>query len=141
LLALCSGAWSEQKTIEQLKAEAEKAEGGNQAKLYAEIARQMVDVANQQFTLGYSDKGQATVQEILQYAGKAHDLALSARNNRKEVEIHLRQTQRHLESVKRTLSADDRPALEAAEAKLAQFRQDLLDAMFAPKQEPKQEKK
>jgi hypothetical protein len=138
LLALLSGAWTEQKTLDQLKAQAEKAQGGQQARLYAGLAEQMVDVANQQFTQGDSVTGQATVQEVLQYAGKAHDIAISTRSNMKTVEIRLRQTQRHLESLKRTLSADDRPPLDAVEKKLEQFRQDILDAMFAP---PKEEKK
>jgi hypothetical protein len=141
LLALLSSAWTEQKTIDQRKAEAANAHGGNQAKLYAELAEKLVDVANQQFTDGYADKGQATVQEILQYAGKARDVAIHTRKNMKETEIRLRQAQRHLESVKRTLAADDRPPVDAVEKKLEQFRQDLEDAMFAPKPEPKQETK
>ncbi|HMF90623.1 MAG TPA: hypothetical protein VKL40_08260 [Candidatus Angelobacter sp.] len=135
---LVAGARAEQRDLERLKAEAAKSSGGQQAKLYAEIAESLVDSANEQFSQGESVKGHATVQEILGFAGKAHDGALSAKSNRKEVEIHLRNTQRHLENVKRTLAAEDRPALDAAEKKLEQFRQDLLDAMFAP---PKKESK
>jgi hypothetical protein len=55
----------------------------------------------------------------------------------KEAEIILRNTQRLLENLKRTLAAEDRPALDDAEKKLAQFRQEILDAMFAPKKETK----
>jgi hypothetical protein len=138
LLALSSGAWTEQKTIDQLKAEAEKAQGGRQAKLYAELAEHMVEMANQQFNQGDPVKAQAIVQEVLQYAAKAHDIAIKTRNDMKTVEIRLRQTQRHLESVKQSLSVDDRPPLDAVEKKLEQFRQDILDSMFAP---PKQETK
>jgi len=60
-------------------------------------------------------------------------------NDRKEVEISLRKTQRHLEDVKHTLAAEDRPPVDAVEKKLADLRQELLDAMFAPK--PKKEDK
>lgn len=130
---LVAGVRAEQKSIDQLKAEALKASGGHQAKLNAEIAESLVEVVNEQFNQGESVKGHATVQEILDYAGKAHDGALSSNSNRKEVEIHLRNTQRSLENVKRTLAAEDRPALDAVEKKLEQFRQDLLDAMWAPK--------
>src|SRR5215472_14499983 len=93
-----------QRTLEQLKAAAENAKGGQQAKLYAELAEQLVDVADHQFNQGDSVGGQATVQEILQDAIKARDGAISTRDNRKEVEILLRQTQRHLENLKRTLA-------------------------------------
>lgn len=121
------------KDVGRLKSEADAASGGAQAKLYAQLAEQLVEVANQQFTDGNSVHGQATVQDVLQYAGKAHDIAIRTRNNRKEVEINLRQTQRRLENIRRTLVAEDRPPLEEVEKKLAQLRQDLLDAMFAPK--------
>lgn len=130
----------DQKPLDELKAEAEKASGGRQAQLYAELAERTVDVADQQFTAGESQQGHETVKQVLEFAGRAHDIALETRRKMKEIEIHLRETQRHLANVRRTLAADDRPALEAAEKKLADYRQDLLDAMFAPKKhkEPKQ---
>ena len=139
LLLLALTVLAEVKPIDQLKAEAEKADSGQQAKLYAEVAERLVEVADQQFTNGNAINGHATVQEILQYATKAHDSAISTRKKMKETEIHLRNTQRLLESLKRTLAAEDRPALEELEKKLAQFRQDILDTMFAPK--PKKETK
>ncbi len=121
-----------QSSLEAMKAEADKASGGKQAKLYAQLADRLVEVADQQFNQGNSVQGHATVQEVLQYASKAHDIAVRTRDNRKEVEIHLRETQRHLENVKRTLAAEDRPALDEVEKKLAELRQELLDAMFSP---------
>ena len=83
-------------------------------------------------------KGHATVQEVLQYAIRAHDLAIQTRKKMKETEIHLRRCRLSLESMRRTLAAEDRPAVEAVEKKLEQFTQDILEAMFAP---PKKEKK
>ncbi len=131
----------EQKSLDQLRAEAEKASGGHQALLYAELADRLVDQAGQQFTQGESVKGQATVQEILSAATKARDGGVSSRRKLKETEIHLRQTQRHLENLRRTLSAEDRPEVEAVEKKLADFRQDLLNAMFSPRKEKEKEEK
>src|SRR5215471_5024970 len=110
-LLLLASAFAAPKDLVQLKAEAEKAKGGHQARLYAELADRLVDVADAAFNQGDSAKGLATVQELMQYATKAHDGALASQDNRKEVEIYLRQTQRHLESVKQTLAADDRPPL------------------------------
>jgi len=122
-----------QADLEKLKADAEKAQGGQQGKIYAELADRLVALANQQFTAGNSVQGHETVRDILQYATKAHDIALRTKDDRKQVEIHLRQAQRHLEDMKRTLAAEDRPAVDDVEKKLAQFRQELLDSMFAPK--------
>jgi polyhydroxyalkanoate synthesis regulator phasin len=139
-LLLLASAFAAPKDLVQLKSEAEKAKGGHQAKLYAELADRLVEVADAAFNQGDSTKGQATVQEIMQYATKAHDVALSSHDNRKEVEIYLRQAQRDLESVKQTLAAEDRPALDTAEKQLAQFRQDLLDSMFAPNHKDKESK-
>jgi hypothetical protein len=125
--------------IENLKAAVEKAPRGQQGKLYAELAERLVNVANQQFTDGKSTEAQATVQEVLQCSIKAHDLALSTRKNRKEIEISLRQTQRHLEDMKHSLAAEDRPPVDAVEKKLGDLRQELLDALFGPN--PKKESK
>jgi len=129
---LAAGVSAERKDIDKLKTEAAKAQGATQGLLYSELAEELVNVANQQFSDGDSEKGQATVQEILHYAAEAHDLVLKAQSNRKEVEIHLRHAQRHLEDIKHTLASDDRPPLDAAQKKLADLRQDLQDAMFAP---------
>ncbi len=133
LLLLGATALASQKDLDTLKAEAAKATGSQQAKLYAELAQRLVDLADQQFNQGNSVQGHATVQEILDYGTKAHDIALRTHDNRKQVEIHLREAQRRLESVKRTLAAEDRPALEEVEKKLEALRQELLDSMFAPK--------
>lgn len=121
---------AKQKSLEQLRAEAEKAHGGHRAQLYSELALKSVDLANQQFTQGNSVEAQKTVQEILDYATKAHDASLQKHKKMKDTEIHLRETQRQLENLRRTLAADDRPPLEQVEKDISDFRQDLLNAMF-----------
>ena len=137
LLTLMALSVSAQRNIEGLKAEADKAEGGHQAKLCSELARHLVGVADQHFTQGNTEQGQATVQDILKYAQKARDAAVKSHSNMKDTEIRLRETQRHLEEVKRTLALDDRPPLDAVEKRIEQFRQDLLDAMFPPRKKEK----
>jgi len=140
LLAAGLSASAKQQSLDQLKAEAEKANGGHQAQLYGQLAELTVEVADQQFTQGDSVQGQETVKQVLEYATRAHDISLEKHKKMKEIEIHLRETQRRLESVRRTLAADDRPALEEVEKKLADFRQDLLNAMFAPKKKKEENK-
>jgi outer membrane biosynthesis protein TonB len=125
--------------IERLKAEIAKASNGHRAQLNGELANKLVDMADQQFVAGQSVKAHAIIQESFEHATAAHDEALHTRKKMKEVEIHLRETQRHMEVVRRTLAAEDRSALEKLEKKLADYRQDLLDAMFSPRKRAKQE--
>ena len=137
LFLLALTALADDRNIDQLRAEAERA-GNDQAKVCAEVAERLVSVADKQFTDGESVKGHATVQEILQYATRSRDLAVKTRKKMKETEIHLRRCRHALENMRRTLAAEDRPPVEAVEKKLEQFGQDILDAMFAP---PKKEQK
>src|SRR5215831_17904090 len=137
LLMLSSLSLLAQRSVDGLKEEADHAEGGHQAKLCSELAQYLVGVADQQFTQGNTDQGQATVQDILKYAQKARDAAVKSHSNMKDTEIRLRATQRRLEEVKRTLAVDDRPPLDVVEKKIEQFRQDLLDAMFPPRKKEK----
>jgi hypothetical protein len=136
LLALAAAA--DEKTVEQLKAEAEHADPGQQGRIYAEIADRLVAVADKQFTDAESVKGHATVQEILQYATKAHDLAIETRKKMKETEKSLRQCRRRLENMRRTLAAEDRPKVEAVEKQLEKLTEEVLESMFAP---PKKDRK
>ncbi|MGH9635032.1 MAG: hypothetical protein ACRD72_09380 [Candidatus Angelobacter sp.] len=131
LLSLMPFANAEQKTVDQLKAEAEHADPGQQGRLYAEIADKLVTVADKQFTDAESVKGHATVQEILQYATKAHDLAIETRKKMKDTEKSLRDCHRRLENMKRTLAAEDRPSIESVEKELARLTEDVLESMFA----------
>jgi hypothetical protein len=137
LLFLAMAALADDRNVDQLKAEAERA-GPDQAKTCAEVAERLVSIADKLFSDGESVKGHATVQEILQYATRARDLSIKNRKKMKETEIHLRRTRRALEDMRRTLAAEDRPPVEAVEKKLEQFGEDILEAMFAP---PKKEAK
>jgi len=137
LLALSFAAGAEQKTVDQLKTEAEHAAPDQQGRLYAEIADKLVSVADQQFTGGESVKGHATVQEILQYGTKARDLAIQTRKKMKETEKSLRECRRRLENMRRTLAAEDRPKVEAVEKQLEKLTEDVLESMFAPPEKKK----
>ena len=131
---------AEEKTVEQLKTEAEHAEPGQQGRLYAEIADRLVAVADKQFTDSESVKAHATVQEVLQYATKAHDLAIQTRKKMKEIEKSLRDTRRRTENMRRTLAAEDRPRVEAVEKQLEKLTEDVLESMFAPPDKKKEKK-
>jgi len=137
LLFFTLSALADERTIDQLKAEADRP-GADQAKLCAEVAERLVSVADKLFTDGESVKGHATVQEILQYGKRARELAISGRKKMKDTEIHLRRCRRALDNMRRTLAAEDRPPVEAVEKQLEQFGEDILEAMFTP---PKKDQK
>ena len=139
LLALfVAAAYGEQKTVDQLIAEAAHADAAQQGHLYAEIAQKLVAVADKQFSDSESVKAHETVDQILQYATKSHDLVIQTRKKMKEAEKELRQCNRNLENMKRTLAAEDRPQVEAVQKKLEQLTEEVLEAMFAaPKKEHK----
>jgi len=140
LLALSLFAGAEQKTVDQLKAEAEHASLDQQGRLYAELADKLVAIADKQFTDGESVKGHATVQEILEYATKAHDLVIESRKKMKETEKSLRACRYRLENMKRTLAAEDRPKVEAVEKQVEKLNQEVLESMFAPPEKKKDHK-
>src|SRR5436305_3707937 len=137
LLMLAVSAVAVQRNIEQMKAAAERASGGSQARQYAELAKYLVDVADQQFTQANVEQAQTTIQEVVNYCLKARDASLKSHGKMKETEILLRETQRRVEAVKRTLAAEDRPPLDQVEKKIEQYRQDLLDEMFGSKKKEK----
>ena len=139
LLALfVAAAYGEQKTVDELIAEAAHADAAQQGHLYAEIAQKLVAVADKQFSDSESVKAHETVDQILQYATKSHDLVIQTRKKMKEAEKELRQCNRNLENMKRTLAAEDRPQVEAVQKKLEQLTEEVLEAMFAaPKKEHK----
>src|SRR5437588_8298545 len=101
-LACALSVGAAQRSIDQMKAEADRAEGGHQAKLCAELAQLLVPIADQQFTEGNVAEAQKTVQEILNYATKARDASINSRSKMKETEITLRTAQRKLEALKCT---------------------------------------
>jgi polyhydroxyalkanoate synthesis regulator phasin len=140
LLVLSLAAGAEQKTLDQLKTEAEHASPDQQGRLYAEIAEKLVGVADKQFTDGESVKGHATVQDILQYAAKAHDLVIESRKKMKETEKSLRECHRRLENMKRTLAAEDRPRVEAVEKQVDKLTEGVLESMFAPPEKKRDHK-
>jgi len=130
-------AFAYQKNVDALKDEVEHAHGAHRAKLALETAYQLIGVADGQFTAGETVQAQATVDEVVKYAQIARDASIDNRGSMKQTEIGLRQIARRLEGLKRTLAVDDRVPLDAAEKKIDQFRQDLLDAMFSPKKKEK----
>lgn len=113
--------------IDRMKAKAEAMKDYERGKIYAEIARELTEDANRQFTDGKPVEAQATVQEVVAFAQKASAAAKLKNKKTKDTEINLRKTARRLEEVEKTLAVEDRPAVKAAVDKLDEIRKDLLE--------------
>jgi hypothetical protein len=124
-------------SLPELKARADAAHGGDQAKLCLEYAHRLLEDANTLFTDGDADKAQQEVGEVVEYGHKAADAASASGKHLKQTEIELRKLSKRLHDIAETLALEDRPPLQKAVDDLEQIRSDLLARMFGPQAEPK----
>jgi hypothetical protein len=116
--------------IEELKSKAERKGDADRGRIYADIAHELVELANNQFTNGEPDKGQASIKDAVSFAEKATASASEKGHKIKDAEITLRETARRIEEVRRTLAVDDQPPLKEAVERLETLRKQLLQKMF-----------
>lgn len=119
--------------VSGLISKAESMKQHERGKVYSQIARELVEEANDQFNLGDLEKGMASIKQAVDFAEKA---ALAAREKSKKIkdtEINLRKCTRRLDEVRRSLALDDQPPLVAAHERLEQLNKELLHHMFAGK--------
>ena len=116
--------------LHDMKAHAEHVKVDKRAQVYSEIARQCVEVANQQFADGEMENGQASIQEAVSFAEKSVLAAEDKGKKIKNAEINLRETARRIDEVRHSLALDDQPPLKLAEDHIADLRQKLLQHMF-----------
>jgi hypothetical protein len=124
--------------LEVLKSQADKEQ---QAKLYAEVIRRDIEVADQYFTAGDVDKAQGVIAEIVDYTAKCLSAAHKNPKKLKDTEQELQKAGLRLEAVRRSLAFDDRPPVKNAVDKIQDARTQLLDLMFHPEKYKNEEKK
>lgn len=137
LFLLTSMALAADESLPALKARADAAHGGEQAKLCLEYAHRLLEDANSLFTNGDVEKGQGEVGEVVEYVHKAADAASFSEQHLKHTEIGLRKLAKRLHDIAETLTVEDRPPLQKAVDDIEQIRSDLLTRMFGPQAEPK----
>lgn len=116
--------------IEELKSKAEHKGDADRGRIYADIAHELVELANNQFINGESEKGQASIKDAVNYAEKSANSADMKGHKIKNAEIMLRETARRIEEVRRTLDVDDQPPLKEAVNRIEELRKKLLQRMF-----------
>jgi tetratricopeptide (TPR) repeat protein len=137
MFLLTSMALAATESLPDLKARADAAHGGEQAKLCLEYAHRLLEDANVLFTNGDVDKAQGEVAEVVEYSRKAADAASTSGKHLKQTEIDLRKLSKRLHDIAATLAVEDRPPLLKAVDDIEQIRADLLIRMFGPQAEPK----
>jgi hypothetical protein len=134
-LAACAVARDD---LDALRAQAQREQ---QPKLYAEVIRRDVEVADQYFTSGDVDKAQSIIAEIVDYTDKCLAAAHKNPKKLKDTEQELQKAGLRLEAVRRSLAFDDRPPVKKAVDKIEDARTALLDLMFHPEKYKTEEKK
>lgn len=133
VLVLCAAAFATGDPQQQLNEAKRNAERTGSAKHFAAVVRAEVEVADQQYTAGDSDKAQATIKELLEFTQKTVDAAKATHHDLKDAEIDLRKAEYRLNDVLHTLDAEDQPPVKKAVEQLEEARKDLLALMFPVK--------
>ncbi len=137
LMILSSASLLAVETLSTLKAKADAAHGGEQAKLCLEYARLQLETANSLFTDGQVDKAQLEIKEVVEYSRKGADAAASSGKQLKETEIRLRKLGERMHDIGESLAFEDRPPVHQAQDDIEQIRSDLMVKMWGPQAEPK----
>ena len=116
--------------LDRLRGRSAASAGGERAKLFSELARRQMEMANDQFTAGAVEEGHKLVQQSLGDAETAVEAARTSGKRLKETEIELRRLARRTEDIRRSLNFEDRPVLAKAVERLEDLRRKLLEKMF-----------
>lgn len=138
LMVLASLLQAKSETTAELKARADGAKGGDQAKLCIEYAEAELEQANDLFTKGDVDQAQAAVVDVMNYVRKGADAASSSGKRLKQTEIELRKLEKRMRDIGESLNLDDRPPVLKSVDEIEQVRANLLAKMFGEKAEPKE---
>ncbi len=121
----------------QLKAKADAARGGEQAKLCLEYARQELESAASLYNEGQFDQAKAEIEQVVAYARKGEDAATASRKQLTQTEIKLRKLAERMHDIGNSLDFEDRGPMKQAIGQIEQLRSDLLVKMWGPQAEPK----
>jgi hypothetical protein len=127
---------AENETLEQLIARANAASPGQQPELYLEVADREVKAAIESYKANKVEDGRAALQQIVDYADKAHALVLKSGKKLPHTEIKIRRMAARLRDLKQNVDADEQAAVQVAIDKLESFRTELLKGMFGSKNPP-----
>jgi hypothetical protein len=118
-------------TLQQLEAKASTGSLEDRVQVCLEIAERELKAADDAFKAGRVDDAQATIKDVVVYAGQARDASIQSGKRVKNTEIGVRKLAAKLREIKRTVNFDDQAPLQRASDELEKIRTDLLSHMFA----------
>lgn len=121
------------KSVLELAHEAQAAPIKEQPKLYIQMARDQLEVADKSYSAGNPESAKAAVDDVVEYSGKATDASIQSGSKLKDTEIRIRKMTDKLRDIKRNLNIDDQPTVQSAMNKLEDMRSKLLAKMFEKK--------
>ena len=138
ILTLGMFAAAKDESLDALKARALR---DNQPRLYAEVVRRQIEVANGYYNSGEVEKAQAAIAEIVDLTGKCIEAAQKNHSQLKDTELALYKAGRRLDDVRKSLNFDDQPPVQAAVERIEKARRDHLQLMFRDPDKNKREEK
>ena len=132
LLAVTLFSLAKDETLEQL---IERANAAQPARpdLFLEVADRELKSAIEAYKANKLEDGRAALRQLVNYADKAHALALHSGKKLPQTEIKIRRISNRLRDLKLSVEADQQLPIEAAIDQLEDFRTALLKGMFSSK--------
>jgi hypothetical protein len=130
ILAFAGVACAKDESIEQLKSRAESARPEDRISICVEIAKRQLIAVDKLYADDKPDQARAALDDVTNYSEKARDAAVSIHKHDKNVEIAVRKIADKLRDIKRSVTIDEHPLLDAAIKRLEDVRTSLLNDMF-----------
>jgi hypothetical protein len=119
--------------LPELMARAQAAPLKDRPSLYAKIARQRLNDADQLYRSSKPAAARAAVDDVVTYCDKATDAAVTSGSKLKNTEIEIRKMAEKLTDIRRTLDFSEQAPVQAAADHLQNLRTRLLNRMFGKK--------
>ena len=134
LLAASAGSFVRaEETLEQLISRADAAQPKQQPDLYMQVAERELKITAESYKANKPEDGRAALQQIVNFADKAHSSAIHSGKRLKHTEIKIRQIAGRLRDMKLNIDVDDQGRVQNAIDKLEDFRAELFRSLFGAK--------
>ena len=130
LLLTCALHAGDKPSVEELQRKIESAHGGKKAQLLLQLARDQVELADNLYHDGYTDKAFDLLKSAGSNADQATSVSLDTGKCLKDTEIELRKLSERTQAIRQQASFEDRKPFDDCIQDLEQNRSKLLDRMF-----------
>ena len=121
---------SSSSALSALQTKAEQAQPRDRCFVYAELVRQMTELAGQQFNSGDPQQASMTLKLVQRYAEKINTSVADDTTKLKKAELLLQHTSFRLKDILSEASYEAQPALKATLKQLNQLQEQLMMQVF-----------